>query len=198
VKINVTVRLIELVDAWQGCLALAAYLSDPAQTPSADIRAAATQIGPKPMHTDPAIALLSALAAIVAMGICAFFWIATAWPEGAGAIAFAAVSCTLFASLDDSAPANASTPTGDAKRLGAGRKRRRVFSSCRMWSVWLDLDGGLGGEAKETALFLTIIRQILAQPQERYRRLRHLHAHLRFRHFLHPPAPAGWPGRTSD
>ncbi len=105
VKINVTVRLIELVDAWQGCLELAAYLSDPAQTPSADIRAAATQIGPKPMHTDPAIALLSALAAIVAMGICAFFWIATAWPEGAGAIAFAAVSCTLFASMDDPTPA---------------------------------------------------------------------------------------------
>ncbi len=90
VKINVTVRLIELVDAWQ---------------PSADIRAAATQIGPKSMHTDPAIALLSALAAIVAMGICAFFWIATAWPEGAGAIAFAAVSCTLFASMDDPTPA---------------------------------------------------------------------------------------------
>jgi uncharacterized membrane protein YccC len=105
IKINVTVRLIELVDAWQGCLELAAYLSDPAQTPSDDIRAAATQIGPKPMHTDPAIALLSALAAIVAMGICAFFWIATAWPEGAGAIAFAAVSCTLFASLDDPTPA---------------------------------------------------------------------------------------------
>jgi uncharacterized membrane protein YccC len=39
------------------------------------------------------------------MGICAFFWIATAWPEGAGAIAFAAVSCTLFASLDDPTPA---------------------------------------------------------------------------------------------
>jgi uncharacterized membrane protein YccC len=73
--------------------------------PSADIRAAATQIGPKPMHTDPGIALLSALAAMVAMCICGFFWIATAWPEGAGAIAFAAVSCTLFASLDDPTPA---------------------------------------------------------------------------------------------
>jgi uncharacterized membrane protein YccC len=105
VKVNVTARLIELIDAWQATLELAAYLGDPAKTPSADIRAAATEIGPKPMHTDPAIALLSALAAIVAMGICAFFWIATAWPEGAGAIAFAAVSCTLFASLDDPSPA---------------------------------------------------------------------------------------------
>ena len=104
VTVNLTVRLIELIDCWQACLSFAAYLADPRQTPSADIRAAAAQIGPKPMHTDPGIALLSALAAAVAMGICAFFWIATAWPEGAGAIAFAAVACTLFASLDDPTP----------------------------------------------------------------------------------------------
>jgi uncharacterized membrane protein YccC len=104
VKVNITVRLIELIDSWQACLDVSAYLADPAQTPSAEIRAAAVEIGPKPMHTDPGIALLSALAAVVAMGICAFFWIATAWPEGAGAIAFAAVSCTLFASLDDPTP----------------------------------------------------------------------------------------------
>ena len=56
------------------------------------------------MHTDPGIALLSALAAAIAMGLCAFFWIATAWPEGAGAVAFAAVACTLFAALDDPTP----------------------------------------------------------------------------------------------
>ena len=104
VTVNLTVRLIELIDSWQACLGFAAYLADPKQTPSADIRAAAAQIGPKQMHTDPRIALLSALAAAVAMGICAFFWIATAWPEGAGAIAFAAVACTLFASLDDPTP----------------------------------------------------------------------------------------------
>jgi uncharacterized membrane protein YccC len=53
------------------------------------------------MHTDPGVALLSALAAAIAMGLCAFLWIATAWPEGASAVAFAAVTCTLFASLDD-------------------------------------------------------------------------------------------------
>jgi uncharacterized membrane protein YccC len=91
VTVNLTVRLIELIESWQACLDFAAYLADPTQTPSADIRAAAAQIGPKPMHTDPGIALLSALAAAIAMGLCAFFWIATAWPEGAGAIAFAAV-----------------------------------------------------------------------------------------------------------
>lgn len=103
-KVNITVRLIELIGSWQATVDFAAYLADPAQTPSPELRAAATQVGPKPMHTDPGIALLSAFAAMVAMGICAFFWIATAWPEGAGAIAFAAVSCTLFASLDDPTP----------------------------------------------------------------------------------------------
>jgi len=104
VTVNLTVRLIELIDSWQGCLSFAAYLVDPEQTPTVEVRAAAEQFGPKPMHTDPGIAFLSALAAAVAMGICAFFWIATAWPEGAGAIAFAAVACTLFAALDDPTP----------------------------------------------------------------------------------------------
>src|SRR6516162_591773 len=102
--VNICVRLIELIDAWQANLGLADYLADPDHTPSADIRAAAAEIGPKPLHTDPGIALLTGLAAGVAMAICAFFWIATAWPEGAGAIAFAAVACTLFAALDDPTP----------------------------------------------------------------------------------------------
>jgi uncharacterized membrane protein YccC len=104
VTVNICVRLIEVIDSWQAKLALADYLTDPEHPSSADIRAAAAEIGPKPMHTDPGIALLSALAAAVAMGMCAFFWIATAWPDGASAIAFAAVSSTLFASLDDPTP----------------------------------------------------------------------------------------------
>jgi uncharacterized membrane protein YccC len=104
VTVNLVVRLIELIDSWQACLGFAAYFADPAQAPTADIRAAAARIGPKPMHTDPGIALLSALAAAIAMGLCAFFWIATAWPEGAGAVLLAAVACTLFASLDDPTP----------------------------------------------------------------------------------------------
>jgi uncharacterized membrane protein YccC len=104
VTVNICVRLIELIDSWQANLGLADYLADPNLTPSADIRAAAAEIGRKPMHTDPGIALLTGLAACVAMGICAFFWIATAWPEGASAIAFAAVASTLFAALDDPTP----------------------------------------------------------------------------------------------
>jgi uncharacterized membrane protein YccC len=104
VTVNLTVRLTELIDSWQACLDFAAYLTEPARSPSEQLQAAAARMGPKAMHTDPGIALLSALAAAVAMSICAFFWIATAWPEGSGAISFAAVACALFASLDDPTP----------------------------------------------------------------------------------------------
>jgi len=104
VTVNLTERLMELIGSWQASLDLAAYLADPSRTPNAEIRAAAAQLGAKPLHTDPGIALLSALAATVAMGICTFFWIVTAWPEGANAVAIAAVACTLFAALDDPTP----------------------------------------------------------------------------------------------
>jgi uncharacterized membrane protein YccC len=103
VTVNLTVRLIELIESWQGCLDFAAYLADPTQKPNANIGAAA-HIGPKSLHTDAGVALLSTLAAAIAMGLCAFLWIATAWPEGGIAVAFTAVSCTLFASLDDPTP----------------------------------------------------------------------------------------------
>lgn len=99
--VNVSERLMELICSWQASLDLAASLADPSRKPSTEIRALAAQIGEKPLHTDWGIALLSALAATVAMGICAFFWIVTAWPEGANAVAIAAVSCALFAAVDD-------------------------------------------------------------------------------------------------
>jgi uncharacterized membrane protein YccC len=111
VTANLTERLAELIDSWQAKLDLAAYLADPSRRPSAEIRALGAQLGEKPLHTDWGIALLSALAATVAMGFCVFFWIVTAWPEGANAVAIAAVACTLFASLDD--------PTAVLKPLAA-------------------------------------------------------------------------------
>src|SRR5712671_4109249 len=64
-------------------------------------------------------------------------------------------------------PAKASAATRDAKCLGAGRERpqglSRPFSSRRMRSVSAGFDGGLGGEAAETALFLPVMRQVFAQ-----------------------------------
>jgi uncharacterized membrane protein YccC len=55
-------------------------------------------------HRDHVMALHSALATILAIGLISAFWIATAWPEGAGAASLAAVACAFFAAQDDPAP----------------------------------------------------------------------------------------------
>jgi uncharacterized membrane protein YccC len=55
-------------------------------------------------HRDHIMALHSALAVIVAIAVISAFWIATAWPEGAGAVSLAAVACAFFAAQDDPAP----------------------------------------------------------------------------------------------
>jgi uncharacterized membrane protein YccC len=55
-------------------------------------------------HRDHVMALHSALAAILAIGLLSAFWIATAWPEGGGAASLAAIACAFFAAQDDPVP----------------------------------------------------------------------------------------------
>ncbi len=104
VIVNLTARLGELIASWQDCLDLATYIADPLSSSVAPPERIPTSSAAKSLHKDPGVAFLSAVAAAVAMGVCCLFWIATAWPEGGGAVAFAAVLCTLFAVLDDPTP----------------------------------------------------------------------------------------------
>ena len=55
-------------------------------------------------HRDHLMALHSALAAIIAIGLVSAFWIASAWPEGGVAASLAAVACAFFAAQDDPVP----------------------------------------------------------------------------------------------
>jgi uncharacterized membrane protein YccC len=55
-------------------------------------------------HRDHGMAMLSALAALVAIGLSCAFWIASAWPDGASAPMMAAVACSFFAMQDNPAP----------------------------------------------------------------------------------------------
>ena len=55
-------------------------------------------------HRDHMMALHSALATTLAIGLTSAFWIASAWPEGAGAASLAAVACAFFAAQDDPVP----------------------------------------------------------------------------------------------
>ncbi|MCM0084367.1 FUSC family protein [Geomonas sp. Red32] len=52
-------------------------------------------------HTDPLAALLAGAKAFVSMLLISAFWIATAWPYGASALSFVAVTSSLFGSAPD-------------------------------------------------------------------------------------------------
>jgi uncharacterized membrane protein YccC len=54
-------------------------------------------------HRDHGIALLSAIAAFIAIGIANVIWIATGWPDGSACPMMAAVGCSFFAIQDDPA-----------------------------------------------------------------------------------------------
>ncbi len=60
---------------------------------------------PSPVHRDARLALWSGAAASLAILLCCAFWIASGWPEGAGAAQMAAVGASLMAGFDDPVPA---------------------------------------------------------------------------------------------
>ena len=55
-------------------------------------------------HRDHGMALLSAIGVFLAVLLASAIWIATGWPDGAGAPMMAAVGCCFFAAQDDPAP----------------------------------------------------------------------------------------------
>ncbi|GJE27824.1 FUSC family protein [Methylobacterium organophilum] len=55
-------------------------------------------------HRDHGMALMSAIGVFASIVITCAIWIATGWPDGAGAPMMAAVGCCFFAAQDDPAP----------------------------------------------------------------------------------------------
>jgi uncharacterized membrane protein YccC len=77
---------------------LLAALKNPDGALSAGLR-----LGPPSRRTlprDRGLALLSAFAAVTATLVASALWIEGSWPEGAAAAQFAAIGCSLFATLD--------------------------------------------------------------------------------------------------
>ncbi|MEL0027987.1 MAG: FUSC family protein, partial [Perlucidibaca sp.] len=64
-----------------------------------DVRTRPTRPAPAmSWHSDPLLAFGAGLRAMLAMLVVVLFWIASGWPEGAGAATIACVGCALFAS----------------------------------------------------------------------------------------------------
>jgi uncharacterized membrane protein YccC len=97
-------RLEELLDDWQECARLRRDIDAGlagAALPLRHRRALPSSV----LHRDHGMALLSALAAAIAIGICSAFWIISGWSYGYVAVMMAAIFCSFFAALDDPVPA---------------------------------------------------------------------------------------------
>lgn len=97
-------RLAEYIDVMQDVGALRRQV----RSGRADMPPLALAFGTGPdgtRHRDRAMALLSAFAAALSIGLICAFWIASEWPEGAVAALMAAVLGSFFAAQDDPVPA---------------------------------------------------------------------------------------------
>ncbi|WP_426391458.1 FUSC family protein [Variovorax sp. R-27] len=102
-RIGLAGRLAELVDGWTACAQLRLDI-DEGLKGAAPLRRTAA-LGSRVLHRDYGMALLSALAAVIAICLCGAFWIVTGWPMGSAATMMAAVFCCFFATMDDPVPA---------------------------------------------------------------------------------------------
>ena len=99
VQQTIATQLRALVTELSAAARLALVLKDPDATP-----AVANLLGPasrRALPRDRGLALLSAFAATAATLIACALWIQGSWPEGAAAAQFAAIGCSLFATLDN-------------------------------------------------------------------------------------------------
>jgi uncharacterized membrane protein YccC len=103
-RIDLAVRLEELVREWQACVGLRADIDAGLSGGAMPLRRTAA-LGGTVLHRDRGLALRSAATAVLATCACCAVWIATAWPSGSAAAMSAAVFCSFFATMDDPVPA---------------------------------------------------------------------------------------------
>lgn len=103
-RISLVNYLEELVLKWQECLVLRQDITTGMRIGVMPRRRLAA-VGNRVLHRDVGMALLSSLAAFIAIGLCCLFWIQIGWADGATAAMMAAVFCSFFAVMDDPVPA---------------------------------------------------------------------------------------------
>ncbi|HEY0201532.1 MAG TPA: FUSC family protein, partial [Burkholderiaceae bacterium] len=103
-RVGLAGRLEELVDGWRACAQLRHDIGEGLAGAPVPLRRTAA-FSSRELHRDYGMALLSALAALLAIGLCCAFWILTGWPSGSVAAMMAAVFCSFFAAMDDPVPA---------------------------------------------------------------------------------------------
>jgi len=103
-RIDLAARLDALFVGWRACAALRRDIDAGLAGGAAPLRRSAS-LGRRALHRDVGMALLSSFAAVIAVCLCCFFWIATGWPSGSVAAMMAGIFCSFFATMDDPVPA---------------------------------------------------------------------------------------------
>ncbi len=103
-RASLAVRLEELVNIAQHSRKLRQHVVEGDPAPD-NPRLEAEYIAVTAHNRDHKLALLSAMAAALAVITVCAIWIATAWQAGAGAAIMVAIACSFFAAQDDPAPA---------------------------------------------------------------------------------------------
>jgi uncharacterized membrane protein YccC len=98
---NAIANLRELVAAFADSRVLASTLSNGHAKLPAYLEREAAAPGRAPLHRDRGLALLSAFGAAGASLVACLLWIEGSWPEGSVAAQFAAIGCSLAATLDN-------------------------------------------------------------------------------------------------
>jgi uncharacterized membrane protein YccC len=97
------INLRELVAAFADCKTIAMALKNDRVKLPAHLEREAAAPGRRSLHRDRGLAFLSAVAAAAATLVACLLWIEGSWPEGAVAAQFAAIGCSLSATLDNPA-----------------------------------------------------------------------------------------------
>lgn len=102
-RLALAARLTELVQGWQECTGLRRDV---------DLGLDGTLVSTRGldrtepvMHLDRGMAVLSAAAAFIAIGVVCGFWMLTEWPMGSVAAMMCSILCCFFATMDDPVPA---------------------------------------------------------------------------------------------
>jgi uncharacterized membrane protein YccC len=100
-RANLMVRLRDLVDLQADCASLRRHILGAPGQPLLALPDIDGARGARARHVDTGLALRSAAAAMLAIGLGSAFWIATAWPDGSSLPVMAAVVCSFFAGADN-------------------------------------------------------------------------------------------------
>ncbi|MXN17926.1 FUSC family protein [Pseudooceanicola sp. GBMRC 2024] len=96
-------RLSDLVALWTDCRLLRADIAS-GEVHALRRRLSARYRRASDLHTDYGMALLSALALVIVMGLGCTFWIWSGWSYAAGAVQMASILCSVLATIDNAVP----------------------------------------------------------------------------------------------